>query len=150
MALDTTKPSDVDDLAAHAEYIRENRTSINALSGTPFAQTDLVIGAGVVTLAVGTDLSDANIEVINVSADAAVTIANITLGTAGQIKHFIAEDGDVTFTNAAVAVVGGVFRLNQAPAVGAYNLAIGDILTLCNVGGGNGWWKELYRTVYAG
>jgi len=150
MTLDVAKPSDTDPVSVHAEAIRDNRIEINALSGIPFAQTSLVIAIGTIGLVVGTDLSESSIEVINLSADGAVTIGTITLGTAGQIKVFIAEDDDVTITNEAVAVVGGVVRLNQVPAVGTYNMQTGDILALSNVGGGNGYWKELFRTLFVG
>jgi len=150
MTLDATKPSNTDPVSGHAEAIRENRSEINGLSGLPFDQTSLVIAIGTIGLIVGTDLSDSSIEVVNLSADGAVTIGTITLGTAGQIKVFIAEDDDVTITNEAVAVVGGVVRLNQVPAVGTYNLQTGDILALCNVGGGDGYWKELWRTLFVG
>jgi len=151
MAIDSTKPTPTEEVSSHAAYIRENRREINALTITSaFDQTDLTVTAGTVGLIVGTDLSAAVVDVVNIDADAAVTLATITAGTAGMIKIFIAEDDDITWTNNAVDTTGNVIRLNQVPAAGSYTMSEGDILVLCNIGGSDGYWKELYRTLFVG
>jgi len=151
MTLDATKPTDIEEISSHASYIREARAEINDFtSSIDFDQTDLTISAGVTSLAVGIDLSVAKLEVVNVDADAVVNIANITGGSAGQIKVFIAEDSNVMFTHNATGETSGVIRLNQPAHVTEYNLSQGDVFVLCNVGGSNGYWKELFRTLYVG
>jgi len=151
MTLDATKPTDVEEISSHAGYIREARSEINSFtSSIDFDQTDLTIGAGVTSLAVGIDLSAAMLEVVNVQADAVVNIANITGGGAGQVKIFIAEDDNVIFTHNATGETSGVIRLNQPAHVTEYNLSQGDVFILCNVGGSNGYWRELIRTLYTG
>lgn len=152
MALDATKPTNTDNLATHAAYIRAIAAEVNSLAAgvSDVDQTNLSISAGTTALVVGTDLSSAMIEIVNVSAGAAVDIANITGGTAGQIKLFIAEDNNVSFSNDAVSIIGGVLRLNQIPATLDFDLSLGDILAICNIGGTNGYWKELFRTLFVG
>lgn len=151
MAIDATKPSDIEEVSSHAAYIRETRTEVNsAVAASSFDQTDLEVTAGSTGLIVGTDLSAAMIDVVNITGDGGVTLATITAGVAGMIKIFIAEDDDITWTNNAVDTTGNVIRLNQMPAAGDYNMDEGDVLALCNIGGSDGYWKELYRTDFAG
>ena len=95
------------------------------------------------------------VESIIVTAIGAVDIANITAGTAGQIKIIIPGDNNFTLSDNSVAIVGGVIRLNQIPAAGELDMVSGDVIGLINIGGdggitSDGYWKEIYRTLYVG
>ena len=91
--MDATKPTDVEQISAFAAYIREARAAINALSsGSGVGVTALNIAAGTVSLTVGTDIGIFGLELIPMTADAGVSIANIVGGTEGQIKFFVALD----------------------------------------------------------
>ena len=157
MALNTARPTDTDVISIHAAYIRETRTSVNALAAgvSDVVQTVLNLAGGTTSLVVGTDISDSMLESIIVTAIGAVDIANITGGTAGQIKVIIPGDNNFTLSDNSVAIVGGVIRLNQIPASGEIDMVSGDVIGLVNIGGdagvtSDGYWKEIYRTLYVG
>jgi hypothetical protein len=152
--VDATRPSGTLDLVEDLDgYIRENRESINylcGLIGTGVLSPDysaINMTVGDTSLAVGVDLSESGIEVIGLTADAAVNLTTITDGTAGQIKVFVALDGDVTFIQ-DTSMVGGTFYMN-APDDEDINVTAGDIIAFVNIGGDgestDGYWLELWR-----
>ena len=151
--VDATKPLATELVSDLDDYMRETRESINYLCG--------LVGAGVISpdysavnmtagdtsLACGTDLSDSGVEVVGLTADAAVNFTTITDGTAGQIKIFVILDDDVTFIQ-DVSLAGGTFYMN-APAGVDINVNTGDIIAFVNIGGDgdstDGYWVELWR-----
>jgi len=146
--MDATKPTDVEQISAFAAYIREARAAVNALSaGTGVGVTVLDIAAGAVSLTVGTDVGRFGVELVLMTADGAVSIANILGGTEGQIKIFLALDNDVDIVDGLQA--GGAIYLNQLPALSSYAMQTGDVLALVNVDGDGstvqGFWRELFR-----
>lgn len=156
MTLDATKPTDVQAVSSHAGYQRETRAALNAIEAASanLVQTTLALPAGTTSISVGTELSSAMIEVINITAAAAITLTRIGGGTKGQVKIFIFGDGDIDLEN-STDENNGEFRLNQLPAVTDYEAADNDILCLINVdgdpsGGVDGYWAEAFRTVFVG
>ena len=148
--MDATKPTDVEQISALAAYIRETRAAVNALSsGSGLGITALNIAAGTVALTVGTDLGIFGFELIPMTADAGVSIANIVGGTEGQVKVFIALDNNVSIVDGLKAA--GAIYLNQLPALSSFAMQDGDVLALANIDGDGatvqGYWKEVFRSV---
>jgi hypothetical protein len=111
--------------------------------------TALNIAAGTVSLTVGTDIGIFGLELIPMTADAGVSIANIVGGTEGQIKFFVALDNNVSIVDGLKA--NGAIYLNQLPALSSFAMQDGDVLALTNIDGDGatvqGYWRELYRSV---
>ena len=150
MTLNTSKPTDEELVSLLPYYIRENRVAINAISiGSGFGVTNLEIAFGVTSLTVGVDLLAVGHEIVIVTGSGVATLATIVGGTEGQIKTFIFKDSNIDLTDGVKSV--GKFYLNQLPALGNFEPAEDDILTLVNVDGDGasvyGYWKELYRTI---
>lgn len=151
MSLDATKPTDAELLSAFAAYIRETRAAVNALvaGASDVDVTALTVTAGLTTLTVGTDLSEAAIEIIKVTGGGVAALQYILDGVDGQIKIFVFNDGNVSFVDADKSA--GQFYLNHLPAYSNYDAAENDVLILINIGGNGttvqGYWKEIYRQV---
>lgn len=150
MTLDTTKPTDQVLVSEIPSYIRENRVGINAYedAGGEVDITNLILDAGVNTMAIPDDLSVAKIETVMIDAAGAVNIETITGGVDGHIKKFVFQSSNVSFTDGSEA--DGKFYLNQLPAGQVFSGHKDDVLVLVNIGGGDandGYWKELYRTL---
>ena len=147
MSIDATKPLATDLVSAIDDYIREDRAQINklwdALVAANCTETDHEMGIGDFYLAIGTDLEDVMLELINLTAAAAVDLMQITLGSGGMIKIIRAGDGNVTVKhNASYIVLAGATDLT---------LTAGDVLVLINSGGDpdtptNGVWYEITRS----
>ena len=151
MTLDINEPTDQRLISEIAKYIRENRVAINAISGSGnVGYTSLTIAAGSTSLSIGTDLGNYSIEIVKVTGGGAATIATILGGTAGQVKIFIFQDGNIDITDGN-AKANGVFYLNQLPAGSDLNASQDDILAVVNIGGDGGstygYWKELFRSL---
>jgi hypothetical protein len=154
MPLDVNKPTDQALVNELPYWIRAIHAYINALedsipSGSFIARTILSIPAGSTSLSIGTQLSDAVIEIIFASGVGAAVLEAIYGGTNGQIKIFIFTNSVVSFKDGTKAA--GKFYLNQLPILSNFNAQEGDVLILANVGGDGstnfGWWKELYRQI---
>lgn len=148
--MDATKPTDVEQISAFAAYIREVRAAVNALSsGSGFGVTALNIAVGTVALTVGTDVGLFGLELVPVTADAGVSIANIVGGTEGQVKVFVALDNNVSIVDGLKA--SGAIYLNQLPALSSFTMQSGDVLAIANIDGDGstvqGYWQELFRQV---
>jgi hypothetical protein len=84
------------------------------------------------------------IEIIFLTADAPVSLEQITNGAEGAIKILVADDDNITLVHDAAGFVlrGG---LDLA-------LAAGNIIALLNrdgeVGVSDGYWRELFRTIF--
>jgi len=151
MALDTTKPEDSVLVSAIASYIRANRQAINTnessvAAGSALVYTNLNIGAGVTALDIDTDLSAAMLEMVRITGTGAADIAEITGGTAGQVKIFHLGDSNVRFERDLTKIA-----LNQSEAETYYGGQIYDVIAFVNIGGDpavptNGVWWELFRT----
>ena len=151
MTLDATKPTDQALVSELPGYIRTLAAAINALSisGTVGASS-VEVSAGATSLTIGTELSDASIEVVVLSGAGPATLSTITDGTQGQIKIFIFQDANVKFEDGN-AKNSGKFYLNQLPISGDFEPAQDDVLVIVNIAGDGGstygYWKELYRTL---
>lgn len=149
MALDATKPTDVEIMSALPLYMRESRAAINALSSVvDVGVTKLTIPPGTVALTVGTDIGLYGLEIIIVDADAAVNISKILNGTQGQTKIFIFQDDNISIVD-GLTLAGGIY-LNQLPEFTSLAAHINDILALTNIGGSgtdHGYWKEVFRQI---
>jgi hypothetical protein len=153
MTVDETKPLGTDLVSDLDGYIRENRVDINDLweavgTGGAFPNyTAINMAAGQTSLVVDTDIDGTGIEVIGLTADAAVNLTTMTGATAGAIKMIIALDGDVTIIQ-NTGGTGGTFFMN-APVDVDINITLRDVITFVNIGGDgsgvNGYWLELYR-----
>ena len=149
MTLDITKPTDQCLVSEIPGYIRENRVAINAFESgdAEYTTTIINLSTGTTTLVVGTDIANVDMEIILISALGACVLENITGGTAGQIKIFVMQDSDISFTDGVKSE--GKFYLNQLPALTDFNAAQDDTLALVNVGGdgvsNSGYWKEFNR-----
>jgi len=149
--MDATKPTDVDLISTHAEYIREVRAGVNSLSvGSGVGVTVLPIPAGTVSLTVGTDLGLYGCEIVIATADAAVNISKILGGTQGQLKRFVFQDNNITLVD-GVAASGNIY-LNRLPALSSWSTQANDSVDLVNIGGDggattHGYWLEVSRQV---
>jgi len=150
MTLLASEPADSRMISEIAAYIRETRVAVNAISGSGnVGTTTLLVGAGAVSLTVGTELGAYGLEVINVTGAGVATLATILGGTDGMVKIFVFGDANVRFTDGPKLT--GQFYLNHLPALTDFLPQIDDVLALVNVGGDGatvyGYWKELYRTI---
>ena len=151
MTLNANEPSDQILVSELAEYIRENREAINAIVGSGnVGVTELEVSAGATSLTVGTDLGSYGLEIVIISAAAAVTLATILGGSQGQVKVLVFQDNNITLTDGAKH--SGRFYMNHLPVLSNWNPQQDDVLALVNVDGDggasdHGYWKELYRTI---
>ena len=150
MTLNVNEPIDQRAASELPGYIRENRVEINTLAaGGAVAQTNLTVSAGMVSLAIGTELSAVGLETIFVTGSGVAALATILGGTDGQIKVFIFNDANVDLVDGVKS--GGAFYLNHLPALSNFAPQQGDVIALRNIGGDGasvyGYWKELYRTI---
>ena len=153
MTLDSNQPVDSTEVGELPGYIREDRTEINSLlTSSNLTVTELEVAAGATSISVaetGGDLGEVGIEIVLISGAAAVTISTIIGGTEGQIKIFIFQDGNVSFTDGSKSL--GRMYLNQLPASSNFDAAQDDVLVLVNIDGDGssnyGYWKELHRQV---
>jgi hypothetical protein len=149
--MDATKPTDVDLISTHAEYIREVRAAVNALSvGSGVGVNSLAIAAGTTSLTVGTDLGLYGFEVVIVTAAAAVNISKILGGIQGQVKRFVFDDNNITLVD-GVAASGNLY-LNRLPALTSWIAQANDSIDLVNIGGDggvttHGYWQEVSRQI---
>ena len=104
-----------------AGYIREDRAAINSMR-----TSTVEVATGATLLTIGTELNNEWFESVILTGEAAVTLASIQDGTAGQIKVFIFQDGDVSLTDGVQS--GGKFFLNQA-ALSDLDAAEDDVVT---------------------
>jgi hypothetical protein len=153
MPLNESKPNDATLFSQLDDFQRETREYINDLEstllGNSYTYTELSYVGG--TVEVGEDVSDVNLEFIEITAASPETLSNMQSGREGQIKHFIARDSNVTIEQAKSSTTGGSFRLN-APGGEDLSLSTNDVVVFVNVGGdgGNstdGYWQEIYRTL---
>ncbi len=154
MTVDAAEPAGTRLTFSLDNYIRENREQINLLwsavgaCGAIGTIRELTLSLGQALLVNDTDLTDAPLETVLITANGAGnSITQITGCTQGQIKIFIAQDDDLlTWVYDA-----GKLSLNS----GGTNLLCQtyDVLALVNVGGNpgtsNGWWLELFRNLRA-
>lgn len=153
MTVDETKPLGTDLVSDLDGYIRENRVDINDLweavgIGGAFPNYSAInMASGQATLVVDTDIDGTGIEVIGLTADAAVNLTTMTGATAGALKIIIALDDDITIIQ-NIGGTGGTFFMN-APDDVDINLEARDVIAFVNIGGDgttvNGYWLELYR-----
>lgn len=151
MALDTTKPADSVLVSAIAAYIRANRLAINTnetsiAAGSALVYTILNVNAGAVAMDIDTDLSAAMLEMVLLTGTGVADIAEITGGTAGQVKIFLLGDANVRFERDLTKIA-----LNQSAAETYYGAVQYDVIAFVNIGGdpvapANGIWWELWRT----
>jgi len=146
MTIDATLPLGTDLVSALDTYIREDREQINdlwtAVVAANCTETTHEMGAGEFALAIGTDLEDVIIELVNLTAAVAVDLMQITNGSAGMIKVIRFGDADVTVKHNASYID----LANDTDIT----TAAGDILVLVNKGGDpdtsvNGVWYEVAR-----
>ena len=150
MTLDPSQPTDQALNATWPAWIRALAVEVNALTialNTEITITSVEIAAGDISIDVGAELTDIKYEVVLVTGSGAADVAQIRLGTEGQIKVFIFMDNNISFTAGAKSS-GGVF-LNQ-PLATSTNFQINDVLVLINIDGDDGastdgYWQELYR-----
>lgn len=150
MTIDATQPTDQVLVAEIPSYIRASRVEINSIiSGdADITTTELTLAAGITHLVVGTgeDLTSIPLEKVILGAAGPCPISQIRGGLQGQVKIFIFQSDNVTFT--AGAKVLGQLYLNQ-PLATILTPEIDDVIALMNIdgdGGANyGYWEELYR-----
>jgi len=151
MTLNANEPTDQRMMNELAGYIRETRSAINALVGSGnIVATNLDVAGGTTSLSVGTELSNAGVEIILITGAGLADLATILGGTEGQIKIFIFHDTNVDIVDGNVKA-GGVFYLNHLPATSDFDPGVDDILAVVNIDGDGaanyGYWKELFRTL---
>ena len=149
MTLSVIEPTDQELNATWPSWIRTLAAAINAAttSDSEITVSSVEIDAGDISLDVGAELTDIKYEVVLVSGAGAANIQQIRQGTEGQIKVFVFQDTNISFT-AGAKTLGSVF-LNQ-PLASITNFLINDVLVLLNVNGDggastDGYWQELYR-----
>lgn len=150
MTLDVTKPTDQALNATWPEWIRTLAIEINSIiSGdADITTTELTLAGGVTSLTVGTggDLSSIPQEKVLINGLAPNILTQITGGLQGQVKIFIAQGNNVSFTAGAKTL--GQLYLNQ-PLATDFDPEIDDVLALMNIDGDGGatygYWEELYR-----
>jgi len=151
MTLNASEPVDTRQVNELAVYIREVRAAVNALTGSGnIVATDLTVPAGTTSLSVGTELSDAGLEIVIVTGSGLSDLATILGGTEGQIKIFIFQDSNVDIVDGNIKL-NGAFYLNHLPAGSDFEPDQDDILAVVNINGDGasvyGYWKELLRTL---
>lgn len=141
--LTPSEPTDQRMVSELASYIRENRAAINSMK-----ISTLEVSTGATFLTIGTELNDEQLEVVVISGEGAATLATIQDGTAGQIKIFIFQDGNLDLTDGVKS--GGKFFLDQA-ALSDLSADQDDVLAIVNIGGDGGttqgYWQELFRLI---
>lgn len=147
MALDATKPDSTTFLSEFSGYHRETREYVNNITAT--SGTDVTtLSSDSTTLAVGTELSAAQVETVIFSGSANLT--TITGGSAGQRKLFICQADTLDFIHNASGTTGGVIRLNDFSSLDAKT---GDVIEFTNIGGDGGvnygYWVETFRNIKA-
>jgi hypothetical protein len=153
MTLDVNSPADTDPLSDLAADIREGRVDNNALwaaistLGMVSTYRELNVAAGTTVLDIDTDIGNVAIEIINITGAGVSQLAQITGGTAGQIKIFYCGDANISFLTSATEI-NGTFSLNQPS--GTYGAYARDVLCVANFDGDgstdHGFWRELFRT----
>lgn len=150
MTLDVNQPTDQELNARWPYWIRTLAAAINAIVLDPASVTtnELEIAAGDTALVIGVDLSTTRIEIIFISSIGEADIEYIRGGYDGQIKIFICQDDEVSFTDGPKS--DGHLYLNQ-PALSDLNLEQDDVIAFVNIGGDGdsdyGYWHELWRTL---
>lgn len=148
MTMDVNQPTDQALISSLPGFIRADRAAINAITALGgIGNTTILIGAGVISLTVGTDLSNEGLETVRVTGAAAIVLQTILGGTNGQVKILIFQDANVQLLDGLAA--DGKFYLNHLPALTNYVSANNSVLALINIGGDGvapGYWKELWRT----
>jgi len=123
------------------------RSTAGSASGSA-TYTSVNMAAGQTSLVTGADINNVRIEIIGLTADAAVNLTTMTLGEAGVVKHIIALDDDITVIQNTGSTSGGTFYLN-APAGIDLEMETRDVLSITNIGGDgtivHGYWLELNR-----
>ena len=150
MTLSTSEPTDQALNATWPEWIRTLSAEINSIiSGdTDISTLELLLVGGTTSLSVGTggDLSSIPQEKVLISGSGPCTLTQITGGLQGQVKIFIAQGDNVSFTAGAKTL--GQLYLNQ-PLATDFDMEADDVLVLMNVDGDGGstygYWEELYR-----
>jgi len=146
MTIDATAPLGTALVSSLDGYIRDDREQINSLWEAVVAanctETDHEMGAGEFALVIGTDLEDVILEIVNLTAAAAVDLMQITDGSGGMVKVIKAGDGNVTIKHNASYI--------YLADTTDYTMTAGDILVLINSGGDpdtsvNGVWYEIVR-----
>jgi hypothetical protein len=152
MTLNVNEPTDQRMVSELPGYIRASRVAINAVSvgSGGIESNEVEVAAGAISLSIGTELSDAGIESVILSGAGAAVLVTILGGDEGQIKIFVFQDANISFTDGLKAL--GAFYLNHLPALSDFAGQQDDVLALINVGGDGtsvnyGYWKELYRGV---
>ena len=147
MSIDATLPTGTMLVSQIDDYIREDRTQINllwaAITAANSTETAHLMGAGDFTMAVGSELADVILEIIDLTGNALGNdLRQITGGSGGMLKIIKASDANVTVKHDAsyINLVGDV----------DYALADGSVLGLINIGGDpdtvvNGIWYEVFR-----
>ena len=112
---------------------------------------DLEVSAATTSLEVGDELSDSRHELIMMTGSGVSTLTTITNGTHRQIKVIVFQDGNISLTDSDTQA-NGTFYLNQLPSDQDFSPQESDVIALVNINGDpgvtNGYWKELYRTVF--
>ena len=110
--------------------------------------TAINMTAGQTSLVTATDIENVRVEIIGLTADAAVNLTTMLLAEAGCVKHIIALDDNITIVNNTASTTGGTFRLNMPTGVD-FDMDTGDVLSVTNIGGDgvtvHGYWMELNR-----
>ena len=152
MTLNVNEPTDVRMVSELPGYIRANRSAINSISvgSGGIESNEVEIAAGAVSMTIGTELSDAGLEMVVLSGAGAAVIATLLGGVEGQLKIFVFQDANISFTDGTKD--GGKFYLNHLPALTDFAGQQDDVLAIMNVGGDGtvgtpGYWVELWRTV---
>jgi len=151
MTLNANEPTDQRMVNELPGYQRETRAALNAVVGSgTLVATNLEIAAGATSLTIGSELSNADIEILITTGAGLVDLATILGGTEGQIKVFIFHDTNVDLVDGN-SKADGKFYLNHLPAASDFDPGIDDILAMINIDGDGGstygYWKELFRTL---
>ena len=152
MTLNVNEPTDQRMVSELPGYIRATRSAVNSISvgSGGIESNEVEVAAGATGLTIGTELSDAGIESVILTGEApAIVLATILGGTEGQIKIFVCQDANVSFTDGPKVL--GNFYLNQLPALGDFDGQLDDVFAIMNVGGDGsavpGYWHEIWRTI---
>lgn len=151
--LDVTKPTDQEHVAQLPYWIRQTRTTLNAIQAldSNIEATDVALVAGTTGLIIPTHLTMALIEVITIDATGLCNLATIQNGVHGQIKIFIFGDNNILIVD-GIKDASGNFYLNQLPIGSSFDTSIDDVLAVVNINGDggattHGYWKELWRQI---
>jgi len=157
MTVDATRPLGTDLVSTLDDYIRENRVEINSIwtaisGGISYPNYNAVnMAAGSTSLVAGTDIDEAGVEMVGLTADAAVNLTTMTAAKAGAVKYIIALDTDITIIQNTGSTTGGTFYLNSPSGVNL-EMSTRDVLVVVNIGGdgvaADGYWLELGRKLH--